>query len=311
MAQDPIERQRTIYITGASGRLGKEVLRRLPEATPLVRKGSGLRGEIVTDFSARQLKGILNDADAIIHLAGSIETMDKARLREANVELTRRIVEAAPKDCRMVFAGSVSVYGKRLAEMPADEGTPISPDSDYARSKYEAEKLVASMKNHVILRIGTIYGPGFDDYMLVLSYIDKGKMRLIGDGSNRVPFVHVSDVADAVVNAVDRGNGVYVIAGDPMTQKEIYSVASSALGVQTPKSGMPEAAASMLASWGEFMYHMGGKRPRLTREHISILGNDRAFDCTRARKELGFSPRPLDHGIREMVLIYNRSKHPA
>jgi nucleoside-diphosphate-sugar epimerase len=298
--------KRIIYLTGATGRLGKEVLRRIPDATPLVRKDSGLSGQIVTDFSERELKGILNDADVIVHIAGSIDTLDKKKLQEANVELTRKIVASAPKKSRIIFAGSVSVYGKKLAQVPADERTPINPDSDYAGSKYDAEKLISAHPDHVILRIGTIYGPGFGDYYKVLSYIERGKMKIIGDGSNRVPFVHVEDVADAIASAVSKGKGVYVIAGDPLTQKEIYSVAARALDVKEPGSTVSKSAAGLLASFQEFTYHLGGKKPLLTKEHISVLANDRVFDCSKAKKDLGFSPRPLDHGIREMVLSYKK-----
>ncbi len=297
---------KTIYLTGATGRLGREVLRMIPDATPLVRRDSDLEGQIVTDFSERELKGILNDADVIIHIAGSIDTLDKRKLQEANVELTRRIVSCAPKGCRIIFAGSVSVYGKKPAHLPTDENTQVNPDSDYAESKYEAEKIVSAHPDHVILRIGTIYGPGFNDYYKVLSYIEKGKMRIIGDGSNRVPFVHVEDVADAIANAVSKGKGVYVIAGEPLAQKEIYSVAARALGVEEPRSSVSKGAAELLASFQEFAYHLGGKKPTLTKEHISVLGNDRVFECARAKKELGFNPRSLEHGILEMVLSYKK-----
>jgi dihydroflavonol-4-reductase len=129
-------------------------------------------------------------------------------------------------------------------------------------------------------------------------------MKIIGDGSNRVAFVHVEDAADAVANAMDRGKGVYVIAGEPLTQREIYSVAAKALGVQEPRKHVGKAAADALASFRELMYHMGGRKPSFSREHVAVLANDRVFNCARARKDLRFSPRPLDHGIREMVLHY-------
>jgi len=299
------ETEKTIYITGATGRLGRQVLRRI-DATPLVRKDSGLEGEIVTDFSARQLKGILNDADVIIHLAGSVDTLDEAAMREANVELTRRIVEAAPEGCKIIFAGSISVYGKRMAQVPADEDTPVAPDSAYARTKYDAERIIASHKNHAILRIATIYGPGFEDYFKILAMIEQGKMRVIGEGNNRIPFVHVDDVADAIAAAVEKGSEIYVIAGEPLTQKEIYAIAAKALGVKAPEARIGTGAANLLASIQEISYKIGvkKKRPSMTKEHINVLSSDRAFDCSRAKKDLGFSPRPLEEGIREVAAEY-------
>ena len=301
-------KDRTIYLTGATGRLGQAVLRRI-DAIPLVRKEHGLQNEIVTDFSPRQLKGILNDADIILHIAGSIQTLDERMMREANVGLTERIVQAAPEGCRIIFASSISVYGKRLAKIPANEKTATNPDSVYSRSKLDAERIVAAHKDHCIFRIGTIYGPGYEDYYKVLSYIEKGKMRMIGNGSNRIPFVHVDDVADAFCHALDSGEGTYVLSGEPLAQKEIYSIAAKAFGVKAPKGSINLGAAMLIASGQELLYRLGGKRPTLTKEHISILGYDRAFDCAKAEKELGFLPRSLEHGIIEMVREYRSKKN--
>jgi len=301
-------RDRTIYLTGATGRLGQAVLRRV-DAIPLVRKEHKLQNEIVTDFSPRQLKGILNDADTILHIAGSIQTLDEALMREANVGLTEKIVQAAPDNCQIIFASSISIYGKKLAKIPADEKTATNPDSPYSRSKFDAERIVAAHKDHCIFRIGTIYGPGYEDYHKVLSYIEKGKMRMIGNGSNRIPFIHVDDVADAFSQAIDKGRGTYVLSGEALMQKEIYSIAAKALGVNPPKDSINLGAAMLIAGGQELLYRLGGKKPTLTREHISILGYDRAFDCLKAQKELGFSPRSLEHGIIEMVREYRSKKN--
>lgn len=292
-----------VYITGATGRLGREALARTG-AIPLVRRPSGLKGEIITDFSRGQLERIFRDASCVIHTAGSVDTVDGARLREANVELTARIAAAVPAACRIVFSSSVSVYGKKPARIPADEGTAANPDSAYARSKYEAEKAVSAHGNHVILRIGTIYGPAFEDYYRVLAMLEQGRMRVIGDGGNRIPFVHVVDAAEAVAAAVSKGRGTYVIAGDPLTQKEIYRVAAAALGVSPPSKSIPRFAAFALAMLGELACRLGGKKPAMTVEHVSVLACDRAFDCSRAKKELGFSPRPLAEGIAAMAADY-------
>src|SRR4030095_16442182 len=115
-----------VYIIGASGRLGRRVLE-MTKAIPLVRRHSGLKGEIVTDFSDHQLGEILKDAGAVLHVAGSVDTLDRKKLREANVELTRKIVNALPKGCRIVFSSSISVYGKLLENLPVDDRTPPAP----------------------------------------------------------------------------------------------------------------------------------------------------------------------------------------
>lgn len=296
-----------IYIIGASGKLGRAILAKV-DAVPVVRKPCGLKGEIVSDFSGDGLKKTLADASVIIIAAGSTDTLDKKKMREANVDLVRAAVDAAPKGSRILLAGSISVYGKKLARVPADEGTPTNPDSEYAKTKSEAEGIVAAFPDHVIFRIGTIYGPQFEDYNRVISMIERGKMRIIGDGTNRVPFVHVDDVADAFRKALAKGRGVYILAGEPLTQKEVFSIVASELSVEPPKKGVPRALAMLGAAFSEFRFRLGVMRPTITREHVAILSYDRAFDCQKAKDELGFSARPLEKGIRDMVGEYKRKR---
>ncbi|VVC02865.1 GDP-L-fucose synthase [Candidatus Bilamarchaeum dharawalense] len=290
----------SIYITGASGRLGSAVFPKV-HAIPLVLYPSGLKNEIVTDFSEGELKKILNDAKIIIHIAGSVDTFDRKKLQNGNVELTRKIVQAAPKNSRIIFASSISVYGKQLNENPANENTVAMPDSDYSKTKLEAEKLVAQHPDHVILRIGTVYGPQFSDYQKILSKIKKGKMKIVGNGENHVPFVHADDVAEVFKKAVEKGSGTYVVTGEALTQNEIYKIAANALQVEPPGKHVSIALTMFMAGLGEFWYKLTGKRPSLSKEHISVLAYDRVFDCSKAKKELGFKPRTLKKGIEEIV----------
>lgn len=295
--------KKRVFITGAGGRIGRAVLE-ITDAIPLVRRPSGLRGEIVTDFSEPELRRILANAGAIIHAAGSVETYDPKKLRQANVELTRKVASAIPDGCKLIFASSISVYGKKLAGTPANEDTPPAPDSEYSRSKREAEMIVAMVPRHVIFRIGTVYGPGFADYYRILEKIENGRMRIIGTGDNRIPFVHVDDIAPAFRIAITRGMGTYVLAGESLSQKRIYEIAARELGAEEPKNRIGKGMAMLFARMGEIWHRISGKPPSLTAEHIAVLAYDRAFDCKKARRELGFSPRPLEQGIRDMVREY-------
>ena len=109
-----------IYITGASGMLGSAVLKSI-DAVPIVRKPCELKNEIISDFSSKHLKEILKDADVVIHLAGSRDFLDKKKAWEGNVELTRKIVDAMPESAKIIFSSSISVYGKKLAEIIAEK----------------------------------------------------------------------------------------------------------------------------------------------------------------------------------------------
>ncbi|MFH1260520.1 MAG: NAD(P)-dependent oxidoreductase [Candidatus Micrarchaeota archaeon] len=294
-----------IYITGASGRLGREVLKLIPDAIPLVRNNCNIKTSIVTDFSSDQLKKILKNADMVIHLAGSRDFLDKKKAWEGNVELTRRIVEAMPKTAKIIYSSSISVYGKKLAELPANENTETRPDTPYAKTKFEAEKVITSKhSNHVILRIGPIYGQGFEEYFKVLHMVAKGKMKIIGNGNNHIPFVHVSDVAMAIKNTIEKGQGIYVIVGECLTQKQIYTLAAKALGVETPKKHIPVSIAKLFAHFELFRTSNFGGIPKFIPEDIAVLSSDRNFDCKKAKKELGFEPKKLENGIKEMCGMF-------
>ncbi len=295
--------KKNIYVTGASGRLGREVLKVIPEAIPIVRQASGLENEIVTDYSFHDLERMLRNADVVIHLAASRDFLDMNKAREGNVILTQRLATAVPPTARIIFASSISVYGKHLAAMPADEATATRPDTPYAETKLQAEKIVASKPDHVILRIGPLYGPGFDDYFKVLRMIKDGTMRVIGSGSNHIPFVHAEDVATAIAAAVSDGRGVYVLVGECLTQTEVYAIAAKELGVEPPRKHVPTLLAALMAQLSLIRSSLTKTKPKFIPEDIAVLSSDRRFNSSRARKELGFSPRPLADGIKEMVAL--------
>jgi nucleoside-diphosphate-sugar epimerase len=294
-----------IYLTGASGRLGRIVLQKTG-AIPIVRRQSGLKNEIVSDFSEEELSRIFADADAIIHLAGSRDFLDIEKARRGNVELTKTVVSAAPENTKIVFSSSISVYGKKMAELPADESSSLHPDTAYARTKLDAEGIVSEHKNHVILRIGPVYGEGFEEYFKVLRMIEKGKMKIIGNGENRIPFVHAEDVALAIANSIEKGNGIYVLVGECLSQKEIFQIAAKALGVEEPKKQVSEFLAKLFSHYQLFKKNHYGGEAVFIPEDVAVLSSDRVFNCNKARRELGFAPRPLEKGIYEMVEGYRK-----
>ncbi len=296
-----------IYMTGATGRIGRDVFAKV-DAIPLVRRKSGLKNEIVTDFSLSSLRTILEDADMVIHFAGCLNTWDAKAMKEANVSLTWRIADATPDDCKIILAGSITVYGKKLKKLPVTEATPANPDSDYSRTKYEAEKIVARKKNHCILRLGVVYGPQFEDYFRVIEMIEKGRMVVFGKGDNQVSFVHTDDIA-AVFPKVLEKEGIYTLSGPSATQSGIYKYAADALGVSPPKTHIPIWVGMLLGMAWEIGARLG-RKPTLTREHVGILSANRSFDYSKAQKELGFNPRPIKEGIEEMVKEYKGRKQP-
>src|SRR6516165_1916816 len=130
-----------VVIVGGSGHVGGFLSGRLAELPNEVR-ALGRRDNVVE---------AVRDADAVVHLAGTLQPLKGNTYEQANVETVRKTVEA--------LAGS-SV--KRIAFLSYVWADPASPN-DYLRTKGEAESLVAgSGRDAVIIRSTFIYGPPDD-----------------------------------------------------------------------------------------------------------------------------------------------------
>jgi nucleoside-diphosphate-sugar epimerase len=284
-----------IYLTGASGRLGSAVLKRV-NCIPLVRRSVGLRNEIVTSYDVEELTRIFRDAKAVLHIAGSMKFNDKKSLWEGNVKITENVVNALPSNAKIIFASTIAVYGSNPPYM-ANEETEINPDNEYARTKAKAEEIVKSHRRHVILRIGTIYGVQYEEYLKMISLINRGIVPIIGSGKNRIPFVHIDDVANCFVESLRREvEGVYVVCGKSERLRDIMIFTARLLRKRFFILRIPKNLARCLA------------KPLGLEEHVKVLTSDRVFDISKAMKELGFRPRDIWDGIREIV-NYWRSRN--
>lgn len=289
-----------IYITGANGHLGRRLMKILPNALGLVRKPSGTKNEVVTDYSVEHLRKILKDATVVIHAAASLKFWDRKDLWEGNVGLTKNIISSIKPTTYLIFASSTSVYPKQGY---ITEKTKPKPESYYGYTKHEAERIVRKHKNSLIFRIAPMYGPEYEEYKSVISLIKSGGMFIIGDGKNNVPFVHVEDVAMAIKQAIKkRIRGTYILCGEAMGQKEIYEYVAKLLNVEPPKKHILFQVAFIFAAISEFFGRITGKKPLLVREHILALGSDRVFSWRKAKKTFGFSPRSLKKGMEEIII---------
>ncbi|MFH0817969.1 MAG: NAD(P)-dependent oxidoreductase, partial [Candidatus Micrarchaeota archaeon] len=212
---------------------------------------------------------------------------------------------------RFLFVSSISVFGNP-DYLPADEGTSKNPITKYGKSKMLAEEVVTRRRKEIpftIIRPGMIYGPGFDEgYVPVLKALERRKMPIIGSGDNRIPLIHVSDAVSALFRASESDEAErqdFIVAGPGYpTQRELFSLVCKELGVPEPKRTIPlwlaNAALPIAASlWGM----------KFSMENLSQLTRDRAFDCSKIKKAIGFAPQvSIAQGIKEMVAYYREKK---
>ncbi|MCX8154246.1 MAG: NAD-dependent epimerase/dehydratase family protein [Candidatus Micrarchaeota archaeon] len=136
----------------------------------------------------------LHDYDVIIMTQG-ITRGKKDEIWRANVESVERVIEGLRDDQKIIFLSSIAVYGRRNYR-DYTEDSPAIPNDPYGESKLIGEKLILESSNpYLIMRVGTMYGEHYNEYInMIKLWKDRGPFYF-GDGKNLVPFTYARDVA--------------------------------------------------------------------------------------------------------------------
>lgn len=166
---------------------------------------------------SKKLKALLPKFTHVIWLAAIVGDPACKVRPDLTVAVNRNAVKTLKTHFkgRSVFLSTCSVYGENTAE--ADETTKPNPLSLYAQTKLAAEKSLANA-NAIIFRLGTVFGVS-DEFSrlrmdLAVNYmtaraVTNGELSIFG-GEQWRPFIHVRNVAEAVVNALSsKKTGVY------------------------------------------------------------------------------------------------------
>ncbi|MBI4020489.1 MAG: NAD-dependent epimerase/dehydratase family protein [Candidatus Aenigmarchaeota archaeon] len=292
-----------ILITGSTGFIGQYVTRRLLAEGYSVRllcRDTGMAGAMFP--SAEAVKGDVLDVESlraamkgvtkVIHLAGVVSfSLPRYELFLINYGGTRNVLEASKNVDKLLFSSSVSVYGDTPSV--ADESFPTNPNTDYGLSKLEAEKAAFySGIPTIAYRIGPVYGIGSPVWSEVLRFLEK--KYPIPNVRTMTNLVHVSDVSRAFLLGLNKGKltGIYNITGEkPLPFLDFARLLCYYLPVR-PRV-LPAPLVMLVA-------RLLGKR-----RYFNALCMNRLYDCSKAKRELGFSEEAdLDGETRKMVEWY-------
>ncbi len=314
---------KNLFVTGGTGRLGRRfihaVLEKGYKVTALVRdvhKAHDVFQELNVELVQGDLSSISQDVlkDAmrgkdVVHMAAAVDFRASAdQLRASNVEGTRKIVQAAEAVhvSRFVHMSSTGIYHHPIT-LPINEASKPSPSAGYGQTKLEAEKVVEqSGLDYVMIRAPAIYGPGFDEgFRMVVDWIKTGKMPIIGNGKNRVPLIHADDVVHALLLALENRavhrDAFIVTSGEELTQEQAYAIVAKKLGASAPVKKVPVALAYVLV-FVDWLKGLFGIKRKLIKLYVDFLAEDRVFDISKARHELGYEPVfPLEKGLDGLV----------
>ncbi len=205
-----------VLVTGATGFIGIEVVRRLNAhgVRPRVMVRRATRASLLSPLdvepvhgdllSASALRRAVEGVDTIIHLAGRATFEPYERLRPTLVDGTARLAYAAAEAGvgHIVFGSSAFVYD---GSTPVDDDTPTRPRLDYGRAKVAAEAAlgeVAATGGPTVasVRLPHVYGP----QSLLFGLIRRRLVVFPGPGDNQFAQLHVDDAARVLVAAAEQ-----------------------------------------------------------------------------------------------------------
>lgn len=325
-------------MTGGGGFIGGHIVQRLLQrgiqVTSLGRSPPKLRAQNVrsvqcdladSDAVTAACKGM----EAIFHVAAKAGVWGRRQdFHNTNVLGTRNILQA----CRehripiLVHTSTPSVVFNGQSFNGQDESLPYGSNwlCHYAKTKAQAEREVLAANGTdglatIALRPHLAWGVG-DPHLLprIIQRAGKGRLRIVGDGTNRVDISHVKNVADAHLLAFDAlqegraaGKAYFLSQGEPVDLWYWLNDLLGRLGVQpvtkTISARKAYAIGAILeAFW--FLLRLPGEPP-MTRFVAVELAKSHYFSIAAARRELRYEPKiSTQQGVEEFISHWkNRS----
>ena len=194
-----------VAVTGASGQVGSRLLRRLDQLPNQVRP-LGREDELVSAFG---------DADAVVHLAGTLQPRKPNTYRAANLDTALATAAALARSAaqRVVFLSFLTAR-------------PDATNS-YLRFKAEAEEALRSTGTPtVIFRCDHIYGPPDEPGPTASAFVAKrGSIMLLGGGNQQLAPLYRDDVVEAILHAAletETPIGTFQLAGPDVMSAEQF-----------------------------------------------------------------------------------------
>jgi nucleoside-diphosphate-sugar epimerase len=322
-----------LLLTGASGHLGANLVRRLLDdghnVRVLLRKSSnntaldGLALEQVygdlRDISS--LRAAVRGCDRIHHCAAKVSTVsgEEREIFECNVVGTRNLLRAALEAgvSRVVVSGSLSAVGNEPGR-PSDETVPFYPFEilpPYSHTKagveHECLKAVVDGLDVVIATSCAILGPNdFKPSRMGKTLIDfaTGKLRAYIPGG--FTFVSARDMVEGHILAMEKGRSgqKYIFSTEFLTVDELMSIFEEVTGHRRPRLRLPPSVMARIAEVSHFMnkHFLPNAPQRFTPAAVRFLRMQRKADCSKAMRELGFRPTSIHDAIREAYECFVR-----
>lgn len=314
------------FVTGATGFVGGRVVRQLIEAghqvvavvrTPAKAKdlralGVDVQQGDVTDRES--MREPMRGTDGVFHIAGwyKVGVKDKSEGEKINIQGTRNVLELMQElgIRKGVYTSTLAVnsdtHGKLVDETYHYTGPHLS---EYDRTKwvahYEvADPLIAQGFPLVIVQPGVIYGPGDTSsvHTTFVQYLQR-KLPLI-PAHTAFSWAHVDDIARGHILAMEKGTAgqSYIIAGPTHSLVEALHEARDITGVPLPRLVASPGLMKTMAATMSVVEKVIPVPESYSSEYLRVsAGVTYIGSNAKARRELGYDPRPLTEGLTETL----------
>lgn len=358
-----------VLVTGGTGFLGSHLVERLLEAGRLVTIVSrsprpqlvarGIRVVVGSLHESSVCHEAVTGASTVFHVAARVGVWGRyADFHRDNVVATETLLKAAQAGGvkRFVHTSTPSVVynGRDLAG--ADESVPLTTDcpSPYPLTKAQAEAAVITANREgfltTALRPHLIWGVG-DPHLVprILAKARAGRLRIVGEGKNRVDMVHITNAVQAHLdaeqalthpsaqnnchftsdslseNAVNKcvmnykkstlgpaGQAYFITNDEPVNLWDWINALLAALDEPPLTKSISLNAASRIGAIAETVWRtlrLKGEPP-MTRFIAAELAKDHWFDITAAKRDLGYTPKvTMEQGTAELIAELKAAKN--
>ena len=317
-----------IFITGGTGFIGKHLVRRLSQTehklfclaretsdiTSLKEVGANIFIGDVTDRDSI-LKG-MKECDWVVHLASSFVLWhsNKKIFPEVNITGTQNVMECVLQTgiSKVVYVSTAAIYGN--AEWPITEETPVGGKrmSKYVKTKYKGDLITWNLYEEKKLPLVVIYPSavtGPDDPKATGRYIRnfaKGRMPAQVLTKCFFPFVHVKDVSEAILRALEKENNIgekYILAAENITFGYLNQMISEISGTKLPFIKLPNWMTMLTAYLLTGIANLTRKHPLwdMSIDQIKLMKQGFQIDGSKVERELGITYTPIREAFKEAI----------
>lgn len=326
-AKNRVGGQKKILITGGTGFLGTAIVRRLIDSgekglrvmassVPSWMKDSGVEAAEGSVTDASDVAAAVKNVAVIYHLAGKVsrDNDDAALMNRVHVQGTRILCEAAVESGveRMVLASSSGTIAISEKDEVLDETFPpplklISRFAYYSSKFYQEktalETFAGDGRKLIVMNPSLLLGAGDERLSSTKPVLDFIARKIPYTPSGGLSFVDVRDAAGMFIAAAEKGRdrGKYLLGAENMKFAEFFGRLERLSGVSAPILRLPKPISVAGAGIIESFFKNRRKAPPIESKEVEQAELFWYFDSSKAKDELGFSPRDPQQTLYETV----------